>query len=207
MKKEIKKTSVNLVHKESTLNQDITNNLIDVILSQSASIMYHRQATYFYLIKVNGWTRTELHKAIKTRAESQGLPYNKGVTQKESLVAEYAILKLKRYFTSVTIDKKNPESTINIMADIMQKNKIAYNYLKDKLVKNPKDSQKEESQDSQKEEVQEVQEVKEVKQVLTLDSVIDFIKNASQDDCLKLADVLSDTIKRNADKKQVKKAA
>lgn len=204
MKKQTTKTSVNLVHKESTLNNDLNNTLLDAILSQSASIMYTRQATYYFLLKVNSWNRSELHKAIKARAESQCLPYNKGVTQKESSIAEYAILKLKRYFTNVTIDKKNPEKTIESIADIMQKNKIAYNYLKDKLVKNPKDSQKEESQDSQKEEVQEVQEVKEV---LTLDSVIDFIKNASQEDCLKLADVLSETIKRNADKKQVKKAA
>ena len=204
--KQTKQTIVNLVHKQTTLNIDVTNAILETVLTQTASIMYTRQATYYYLLILNGWTRTNLHKAIKQRAESLSLPYNKGVLVKESLIADYAISNLNKLFTSVKISKKNPESVINKIADIMQKNKIAYNYLKDKLVKNPKEStDKQESQEST-----DKQESSKQDSTLTLDSVIEFIKSTSQESRLRLADVLADAIKSYADNKQtkqVKKAA
>ena len=66
MKKENIKESINVTRKESTLNIDYTSVLIDKTLQESASIMYIRQATYYFLLRLNGWTRTDLHKAIKT---------------------------------------------------------------------------------------------------------------------------------------------
>lgn len=198
-------SSVN-VTKKTTLNIDLSSVLIDSTLSQSASVMYIRQATYYYLLMINGWTRTDLHKAIKTRASVTQTPYNKGVLVKESLVSEYAITGLHNLFIKIKLDKKNPESIINKIADIMQKNKIAYNYLKDVLVKNPKESTK--TQDSQESaESQDSQESKKPEsRDIDFDSVVMFIKHTSQANRLKLANILAESIKTYVDNKKNKPA-
>ena len=147
MKNTNTKKAINGVHNNTKLNIDLTSVLIDKTLQESASIMYIRQATYFYLLKLNGWTRGDLHKAIKQRASVTNTPYNKGVLVKESAVALYAIENLTTLFNKVKITKNNFESVISILAVIMTKNNVSYNYLKDKLKKNPMESSDTEKQD------------------------------------------------------------
>lgn len=199
MKKENIKESINATRKESTLNIDYTSVLIDKTLQESASIMYIRQATYYFLLRLNGWTRTDLHKAIKTRSQVTSTPYNKGVLVKESAVALYCMEKESSVFSGVKINKKDFEKVINKIALLMEKNKLSYNYLKDKIKQqNPKESEAE-AQDSAESEA-ETQDSKE-STLTSLQAVIDFINNTTQENRLKIADVLASAIKQNAIKK------
>lgn len=199
-----KSNPINLTHKTTKLNIDLTSVLIDKTLQESASIMYIRQATYYFLLKLNGWTRSDLHKEVKQRSQVLNIPYNKGVIVKESAVALYALDNLTSLFNKVTINKKNFESCIDKIALIMQKNKIAYNYLKDKLQnKNPKESAESQKVDSQESAESQKVEIKEV----DFESVVTFIKTTTQENRLKLCDILDSAIRAAVDKKQKSKKA
>lgn len=195
----MKKQSINNVHNNTKLDIDITSALIDKTLTESASIMYIRQATYYYLLKLNGWSRKDLHKAIKQRAEINATPYNKGVLVKESQVALYCIEKQAALFSSVKISKNNFESIISKIAIIMQKNKLSFSYLKD-ILKQKTDSTESEGEsegDSTESNVD-----KKVKSTLDFDSVVEFIKNTTQENRLNLVDVLTEAIKNHADSEE-----
>lgn len=199
MKKENIKGLINATRKESALNIDYTSVLIDKTLQESASIMYIRQATYYFLLRLNGWTRTDLHKAIKTRSQVTSVPYNKGVLVKESAVALYCMKKESIVFSEIKINKKDFEKVINNIALLMEKNKLSYNYLKDKIKQqNPKESESK-KQDSAESE-SEKQDSKE-STLTSLQAVINFINNTTQENRLKIADVLASAIKQNAMKK------
>lgn len=198
MKKESTKKSVNSIHNNTKLNIDLTSVLIDKTLTESASIMYLRQATYYYLLKLNGWSRKDLHKAIKQRAEVNATPYNKGVLVKESQVALYCIEKQAGLFSSVKISKNNFESIINKIAIIMQKNKLSFTYLKD-ILKQKTDSTESEGEsegDSTESNVD-----KKVKTDIDFESVVEFIKNTTQENRLNLVEVLTESIKNYVDNK------
>ena len=187
---------VNLTNKESMLNHDVTNALIDTILEQTYSIMFTRQATYYFIMKLNGYDSKNMYKEVKHRAKLAGVDINGGVLSRETRVADYAIINLHNLFTSVKFDINKAESCIKAIAKIMADNDIKYNALKDKLVQ-PKnesaDSIPQES-DSQESDSQE----SETTQKTTLESVIEFINNTTQENRLKLADILASAIKANA---------
>lgn len=194
--------NVNLVTKDTYLNHDVTNALIDTILEQTYSIMFTRQATYYFIMKLNGYNAKDMYKEVKHRAKLAGVDINGGVLSRETRVAEYAIINLNKLFTSIKLDKNKAESCIKEIAKIMSKNDIKYNALKDKLVqpKKPED----ESADSILQESksngdsQESETTKKETQETTLESVIDFINNTTQENRLKLADILATAIKANA---------
>ena len=193
------KQAINSTNKQTKLDIDLTSALIDKTLTESASIMYIRQATYYYLLKLNGWSRKDLHKAIKQRAEINSTPYNKGVLVKESQIALYCIEKQGALFSSVKISKNNFESIISKIAIIMQKNKLSFSYLKD-ILKQQKDSTESEGEsegDSTESNVD-----KKVKSSVDFDSVVEFIKNATQDERLALVDVLTEAIKNHVDSEE-----
>jgi hypothetical protein len=186
---------VNLINKESTLNHDVTNALIDTILEQSYSIMFTRQATYYFIMKLNGYSAKDMYKEVKHRAKLAGIDVNGGVLSRETRVADYAIINLNNLFTSVKLDKNKAESCIKEIAKIMADNDIKYNALQDKIV-----TKKPESADSipQESNSQESKTTQKQTQGTTLESVIDFINNTTQENRLKLADVLASAIKANA---------
>lgn len=160
---------INAKNNNTTLNNDLTNILVDNILESTASIMYIRQATYFYLLKLNGWTRVDLSKYIRNRAKLCKVDLNRGVLSKESAVADYCITQKSVLFSKVNIltDKKESFNVIKKIADIMQANQLKYNSLKD-ILTDKKESSKEESskEESSKEES------------ISLNSVIKYIKQA-----------------------------
>lgn len=203
------KQSINNVVYNTTLNNDITTSLLDKTLQDSYGIMYNRQAVYMYLMTLNGWTRTDLHKAIKARAAVTGVPYNRGILVKESLVTEYTMTHFSKLFRSVNMTVKNDfTKIIESIAKIMYDNKLSYSFLKDKLVKtkespNPTESNPTESSvknDSMESTKQKKTEVKDI----DFDSVVAFIKSTSQANRLKLADFLAAAIESYCN---VKKAA
>lgn len=171
--------NINLTNKTSTLNNDITISLIDTTLEQTFSIMYNRQATYFYLMKLNGWDKKELQKTIKARAKLCNVDLNRGVLSRESSVAEYAIDKMFLLFKDITINK-DFNKCIHDIANIMISNDIKYNSLKDRLVNKKADNESgsmipQESvktADSQESEVN----------TITLKQVLKFIEKASDKD-------------------------
>lgn len=199
MTKQSTKQAINSVNKTTKLDIDLTSVLIDKTLTESASIMYIRQATYYYLLRLNGWSRKDLHKAIKQRAEVNATPYNKGVLVKESQVSLYCIEKQAALFSSVKISKTNFESIISKIAVIMQKNKLSFSYLKD-ILKQKTDSTESEGEsegDSAESNVD-----KKVKTDIDFESVVEFIKNTTQENRLNLVEVLTESIKNYVDNKE-----
>lgn len=191
--------TVNLINKESTLNHDVTNALIDTILEQSYSIMFTRQATYYFIMKLNGYSAKDMLKEVKHRAKLAGVDVNSGVLSRETRVADYAIINLHNLFASVKLDKNKAESCIKEIAKIMADNDIKYNALKDKLVTKKPESADSIPQESDSQESETTQETtKKETQETTLESVIEFINNTTQENRLKLADVLASAIKANA---------
>lgn len=190
--------TVNLKNRNTNvLNEDVTTALIDTVLEQSHSIMYIRQATYYFIMKLNGYNKKDVQYFVKKRAKEAGIDLNRGVLSRESSVAEYAIINLNSLFTSVKIDKKQAESCIKKIAGIMSTNDIKYNALKDKLVQDkkpesadsiPQESTQENSADSQ-----------ESKTITSFEAVVKFIQSTTQENRLKLADVLATAIKANAE--------
>lgn len=188
--------TVNLKNRNTNvLNEDVTTALIDTVLEESRSIMYIRQATYYFIMKLNGYNKKDVQFFVKKRAKQAGVDLNRGVLSRESSVAEYAIINLNNLFTSVKIDKKQAESCIKKIAGIMSTNDIKYNALKDKLVQDKKP----ESADSIPQE-SDSQESKATQESITsFEAVVKFIQNTTQENRLKLADVLATSIKANAE--------
>lgn len=192
--------TVNLINKESTLNHDVTNALIDTILEQTYSIMFTRQATYYFIMKLNGYSAKDMLKEVKHRAKLAGVDVNSGVLSRETRVADYAIINLHNLFTSIKLDKNKAESCIKEIAKIMADNDIKYNALKDKLVtKKPEDESSDSIPQESKNQVDSQEsETTQAQNILTLESVIEFINNTTQENRLKLADILASAIKANA---------
>lgn len=157
---------INAKNNNTTLNNDLTNILIDNVLEQSASLMFIRQATYFYLLKLNGWTRKDLNFFIRKRAESSKVDLNRGVLSKESAVADYCITQKSVLFNKVKIltDKDKSLQVIKQIANIMVNNNLKYNALKDSLV-DKKESSKAESDKAESSKVD-------------LNAVIQYLKQA-----------------------------
>lgn len=193
---------INAKNNNTTLNNDLTNILVDNILESTASIMYIRQATYFYLIKLNGWTRVDLNKYIRNRAKLCKVDLNRGVLSKESAVADYCITQKSVLFNKVNIltDKKESFNVIKKIANIMESNQLKYNSLKD-ILTDKKESSKEESS---KEESSKAESI-------SLNSVIKYLKQAdSQALTLIIAtaeSILKDKQVESSKKQKSKKAA
>lgn len=192
---------INAKNNNTTLNNDLTNVLVDNILESTASIMYIRQATYFYLLKLNGWTRADLNKYIHNRAKLCKVDLNRGVLSKESAVADYCITQKSTLFNKVDIltDKKESFKVIKKIADIMQANQLKYNSLKD-ILTDKKESGKEESskEESSKEES------------ISLNSVIKYIKQADSQALtliIATAESMLQDKKESSKKQKSKKAA
>ena len=186
---------INAKNNNTTLNNNLTNVLVDNILESTASIMYIRQSTYFYLLKLNGWTRADLNKYIRNRANLCKVDLNRGVLSKESAVAEYCMTQKSVLFNKVDIltDKKESFKVIKKIADIMQENQLKYNSLKD-ILTDKKESGKNESnkEESTKEES------------ISLNSIIKYIKQA---DSQALTLIIATAESMLQDKKQKSKKA
>ena len=202
---------INAKNNNTTLNSDLTNILVDNILESTASIMYIRQATYFYLLKLNGWTRVDLNKYIRNRAKLCKVDLNRGVLSKESAVADYCIMQKSVLFNKVNIltDKKESFNVIKKIADIMQANQLKYNNLKD-ILTDKKESSKEESskEESSKEESSKEESSKE--ESISLNSVIKYIKQADSQALtliIATAESMLEDKKESSKKQKSKKAA
>ena len=187
---------INAKNNNTTLNSDLTNILVDNILESTASIMYIRQATYFYLLKLNGWTRVDLNKYIRNRAKLCKVDLNRGVLSKESAVADYCIMQKSVLFNKVNIltDKKESFNVIKKIADIMQANQLKYNNLKD-ILTDKKESSKEESSKEES---------------ISLNSVIKYIKQADSQALtliIATAESMLEDKKESSKKQKSKKAA
>jgi hypothetical protein len=197
---------INAKNNNTTLNSDLTNVLVDNILESTASIMYIRQATYFYLIKLNGWSRADLNRYIRNRAKLCKVDLNRGVLSKESAVADYCITQKSTLFNKVDIltDKKESFNVIKKIADIMRNNQLKYNSLKD-ILTDKKESSKEESseEESSKEESSKVESI-------SLNSVIKYIKQADSQALtliIATAESMLQDKKESSKKQKSKKAA
>lgn len=193
---------INVKNNNTTLNSDLTNVLIDNVLEQSASLMFIRQATYFYLLKLNGWTRKDLNFFIRKRAESANVDLNRGVLSKESAVADYCITQKSVLFNKVNIltDKKESFNVIKKIADIMQANQLKYNALKDSLV-DKKESSKAESDKAESDKAE--------SNKVDLNAVIQYLKQADSQ-ALNLIIATAESIlqdKKESSKKQKSKKA
>lgn len=175
------------------LNEDITIALIDTVLEQSHSIMFTRQATYYFIMKLNGYNKKDVQYFVKKRAKQAGVDLNRGVLSRESSVAEYAIINLHHLFTNIKIDKKDFDNCIKKIANIMVNNDIKYNALKNKIVE-----KKEESENKILQESENAGDSQESKSITNLEAVIKFIENTTQENRLKLADILANAIRENA---------
>lgn len=190
---------INAKNNNTTLNSDLTNILIDNILEQSASLMFIRQATYFYLLKLNGWSRKDLNFFIRKRAESAKVDLNRGVLSKESAVADFCIMHKASLFAKVKIltNKDKSLQVIKQIANIMVNNNLKYNALKDSLV-DKKESSKVESDKTESNKVD-------------LNAVIQYLKQAdSQALTLIIAtaeSMLKDKQAESGKKQKSKKAA
>lgn len=185
--------NVNLKHNNTMLNHDVTNALIDTVLEQTNSIMFTRQATYYFIMKLNGYNSKIMQKEVKFRAKQAKVDFNRGVLSREVRVAEYAILNLHHLFANVKLEKKDFHKVICEIASIMNNNDIKYNTLKDKLVE-----KKEESEEKIPQESENAGDSQESKSITSLEAVIDFIENTTQENRLKLADILANAIRENA---------
>lgn len=165
---------INLTNNNTTLNHDLTNALIDNVLESTASIMYIRQATYFYLIKLNGWNLKELRFYIRERAKKASVDLSRGVFNKETQVSDYCITQKSGLFVSLeyNTNKKESMQTIKKIANIMQNNKLSYAYLKDVLTEKNPDSNTESSETTESAE-------SDKNKTLSLDSVLNYIKNCN----------------------------
>lgn len=192
--------TVNLKNRNTNvLNEDVTTALIDTVLEQTHSIMYMRQATYFFIMKLNGYNKKDVQFFVKKRAKEAGIDLNRGVLSRESSVAEYAIINLNSLFTDVKIDKKQAESCIKKIAGIMSTNDIKYNALKDKLVQPKAESADSIPQESDSQESENSVDSQESKTITSFEAVVKFIQSTTQENRLKLADVLATAIKANAE--------
>lgn len=168
---------INLMNNNTTLNHDLTNALIDNVLESTASIMYIRQATYFYLLKLNGWSLKELRFYIRERAKKASVDLSRGVFNKETQVSDYCITQKSGLFVSLeyNTNKKESMQTIKKIANIMQNNKLSYSYLKAVLIEKNPDSNTEFSEVSESAESAESDKNKN----LSLDSVLNYIKTCN----------------------------
>lgn len=192
------KTINNVVY-DTTLDSDISVALIDKTLIDSHSIMYTRQATYLYLMKLTGVDLKTLRKQILWRAKLGNIEVNRGVLNKESDVANVCLIEKAILFNKVDFSKKNPAESIKIIANIMVNNKLSYTYLKKEGYFNG-ESSKEKKQDNKVEST-------ESKSITSLQAVIDFIENTTQENRLKLADILTAAIEANAGKRETEAVA
>ena len=169
---------------------NVSESIVTKLLQDSTSVMYNRQASYYFLMKLNNWSRTDLHKAIKNKAESLKLPYNKGVTQKESAVVQYIFDNKNILFKDIEISKTGYNKIIKEIALIMQKNNLSYTYLKKYIVKNPKDSTTQGKQAGNDKTEESTDSTTQGKQAgndkINLQAVIDFIKNCKKSDLLQI---------------------
>lgn len=151
----------------TTINDDITTSLIDKTLIDSASVMYTRQAVYYYLLKLNGFKVTDLRKAIMQRAKIQDININRGVLVRESDVANICLVEKSAIFAKVKINKRTPAESIAKIAKLMSDNKLSFTYLQKEGFFKKKEKQADSTESTQ-----------DKKQDVTLTQVLMYIKNA-----------------------------
>lgn len=119
--------------------QDLINKTIDKLLKQDISIMFTRQATYLYLMKIDNYEKKELYNKIKERAKIHHLNFNTGVLSKELSVANLCREYWLKYFNHIIIDDKNTDKIIKDIAKIMINNNLTYNKLQNLIINNTGD--------------------------------------------------------------------
>lgn len=178
--------------KQPVFNEfNFANQLIDSILEKSFSIMFERQAVYFYLMKRNGWTRDLLLKEIRNRAKQAGIDINSGVLTKESKVAEYALNKKPELFEKIDFAPEKYRESIHKIASVMIENALKYSALENELKKpNPKKIPLEAESGKAS---TEAESENESEKIVTYSDVIEYIKKLKNDENGKttLSDILT----------------
>lgn len=169
---------------------NFANQLIDSVLEKSFSIMFERQAVYFYLMKRNAWTRDLLLKEIRNRAKQAKIDINSGVLTKESKVAEYALNKKPELFLDIDFQPENYKKAIHDICKIMVENNIKYNALENELKKPKPEKIPEESEN---EIPGNLEPESAPEKIVTYADVIEYIKNLKNDENGKttLSDILT----------------
>lgn len=127
--------------KKDTFTFDLVNKTIDNMLKQDISIMFIRQATYLYLVKLDNFDKKSLYNRIKERAKIHHLNFNAGVLSKELSVTMLCSQHWNKYFNNVEITEASAVC-IKKIAGIMKENNLTYNKLKNLIVSNSASQQK-----------------------------------------------------------------
>lgn len=123
--------------KKDTFTFDVVNKTIDKLLKHDISIMFERQATYLYLLKLDNLDKKDLYNIIKERATIHHLNFNSGILSKELGVANLCREHWVKYFNNIQVTDKTTDKNIKDIAKIMIDNNLTYNKLKDLIVNNP----------------------------------------------------------------------
>lgn len=126
---------------KNTFTFDLVNKTIDNMLKQDISIMFTRQATYLYLVKLDNFDKKSLYNRIKERAKIHHLNFNAGVLSKELSVVMLCNEYWNKYFSNVEITE-SASDCIKKIAAIMKENNLTYNKLKNLIVSNPAKTEK-----------------------------------------------------------------
>lgn len=123
--------------KNNTFTFDVVNKTIDKLLRHDITIMFERQATYLYLLKLDNLDKKDLYNRIKERAAIHHLNFNSGVLSKELSVANLCREHWAKYFNNIQVTDKTTDKNIKDIAKIMIDNNLTYNKLKNLIVNNP----------------------------------------------------------------------
>lgn len=120
---------------KNTFTFDLVNKTIDNMLKQDITIMFIRQATYLYLVKLDNFDKKSLYNRIKERAKIHHLNFNAGVLSKELSVTMLCNQHWNKYFNDVEVTEASA-ACIKKIASIMKNNNLTYNKMKNLIVSN-----------------------------------------------------------------------